>query len=271
MRFILAVISGELNIRNVKKADIIEELVSEGYAPFPKKKAVTKKADDDSDDDEEEEEQGTQAGDYDYLLSMKLWSLTKEKVDAMRAQKAEKEAELNTLLATSAEDMWRADLDTFEVALDEHEKQEAKIAQADSKARKGGRKKQSSYSDYSDDDWDAPKKKKAAKKKGGSSTATLDASRTGELIPVPERDLKAVVDRDLSLEAVTKSLESTALSNSVSDMSLMDKLAAKREKAAATAAKKAARKEAASKPKAAKVWPPLDASALDIISVYFSR
>jgi DNA topoisomerase-2 len=38
VRFILAVISGELEIRNRPKVDILNQLANEGYTMFPKEK-----------------------------------------------------------------------------------------------------------------------------------------------------------------------------------------------------------------------------------------
>ena len=58
----------------------------------------------------------------------------------------------------------RADIETVLAALDEHEKEELKVAKADTKLTKRGGKKKSAYMDDSDDDWDAPKKKKTKKK-----------------------------------------------------------------------------------------------------------
>ena len=59
------------------------------------------------------------AADYDYLLSMPLWSLTMERVDALKQQRTEKEAELNALLAKSPTDLWIEDLDALGAALDD--------------------------------------------------------------------------------------------------------------------------------------------------------
>lgn len=91
VRFILAVIKDEMKIRNVKKADIFKQLVKDKYDPIPKKSAA-KKVDE---EEEEEEESGaeeeasaaTSMSDFDYLLSMPLWSLTMEKVEALKAEK----------------------------------------------------------------------------------------------------------------------------------------------------------------------------------------
>ncbi|EOD22469.1 hypothetical protein EMIHUDRAFT_458166 [Emiliania huxleyi CCMP1516] len=143
MRFVLAVISGELKIANRKKADLVAELAQKGYAPFepaPKRAAAG--------DDGEEEAAGEAEGGasasargYDYLLSMPLWSLTRERVEQLRGECTAKEAELQTLLATSPRQLWAADLDAFEAGLAEWEAAlEAPAEGAAAKARKGGAK-----------------------------------------------------------------------------------------------------------------------------------
>lgn len=62
--------------------------------------------------------EGLLPGGYNYLLSMALWSLTKEKVDKLRAELEAKTAELNTLEAKDAADLWCEDLDALEAALE---------------------------------------------------------------------------------------------------------------------------------------------------------
>jgi len=123
----------------------------------------------------EVDEDESRSGGYDYLLTMQLWSLTKEKVEKLENEKAQKNDELAELLETSIEDMWKRDLDEVLVRLDEHEAREndilKKIAGYKKKGgRKGNRKKKSSsmMDDGSDSDY-APgpksRKKPAAKRK----------------------------------------------------------------------------------------------------------
>jgi DNA topoisomerase-2 len=78
------IINKELVVSNRKKADIVEELRQKKFRPFPKvAKAKTTAEGEDAEDNDEAEEAGAASGastDYDYLLSMPIWSLTKEKV-----------------------------------------------------------------------------------------------------------------------------------------------------------------------------------------------
>ena len=108
VRFILAVINGEMVINNRPKKDLMSDLRSQGY---PAHTSSSKKKDDDDWD------MGSR--DYDYLLSMPLWNLTLEKVEKLKEQKFKKEDELEDLRATSEKDIWLKDLDELELALDE--------------------------------------------------------------------------------------------------------------------------------------------------------
>lgn len=58
----------------------------------------------------EAEEDGVNEKEFDYLLSMPIWNLTMEKVQAMQKEQDDKTFELETLLAKSPKDLWKADL-----------------------------------------------------------------------------------------------------------------------------------------------------------------
>ena len=77
-------------------------------------------AGDDSDSDEDALDTGL---DYDYLLGMPMWSLTKERKDDLIKKKEEKHRELKVLRDMSKEDLWRRDLNEFMDKLDEVERQ----------------------------------------------------------------------------------------------------------------------------------------------------
>jgi DNA topoisomerase-2 len=84
-RFVKMIISKELVVSNRKKADIVEELRQKKFRPFPKvpkAKAAgeTEDAEEGANDEAEEATTGGTSTDYDYLLGMPIWSLTKEKV-----------------------------------------------------------------------------------------------------------------------------------------------------------------------------------------------
>ena len=81
-RFIQMIVNKQLSVSNRQKGDIVRELRKSGFRPFPKvakARAAGETEEVIPDPDEEEaEEEGTDA-DFDYLLGMQIWSLTKEK------------------------------------------------------------------------------------------------------------------------------------------------------------------------------------------------
>ena len=87
-RFIQMIIAKELVISNRKRAAIVADLRALDFRPFPKvskaKAAGETEAVVEEDEDEEESGSGSKSAaglsDYDYLLGMAIWSLTKEKV-----------------------------------------------------------------------------------------------------------------------------------------------------------------------------------------------
>jgi len=89
-RFVQMIIDKQLVVANRKKADIITDLRKFKFRPFPKVKKAKAAGetedivnqDEDVADAEGEESPGST--DYDYLLGMAIWSLTKEKVSVGR-------------------------------------------------------------------------------------------------------------------------------------------------------------------------------------------
>jgi hypothetical protein len=81
------IIAKELVVSNKKKTVIEGELRTLKFTPFPKnnKKAIAVAGETEQTLDDEDAEAG-QAGDYDYLLGMAIWSLTAEKVSWYRPQ-----------------------------------------------------------------------------------------------------------------------------------------------------------------------------------------
>lgn len=151
-RFVEEVCSGELVVSNRKRVEILTELKERGYETFTSK-VEPESSNDESDEDSEDEELTTAelAKGYDYLLGMKIWSLTFEKAEALRAELAEKTQELEDLMKSSPEQIWLNDLDAIEEALDQRDAAFSQNAADELKAAKASKKKQAS--------------KKAAKKK----------------------------------------------------------------------------------------------------------
>eukprot|EP00887_Chlorella_sp_A99_P005643 scaffold1.g5643.t1 len=151
VRFILAVVSGELRLSNRRKADVEGELEAAGYDRLANSKKKAAAAAAAADDDEEGGAPATGLS-YDYLLSMPLASLTLEKVQALQSEAGETEARVETLRGTTEQDMWRSDLDAFLESLElveadeerrgaQLQRQQAKAAKANARAQKAAAKK----------------------------------------------------------------------------------------------------------------------------------
>lgn len=111
------IVEKKLNVNNRKKVDIVADLRKLEFTPFPKvTKAKTANAEDAEEEDEDEDEDDNPTGavtDYDYLLGMPIYSLTREKIDRLNQQAREREDELLVLLKKSPKDLWNTDLDKF--------------------------------------------------------------------------------------------------------------------------------------------------------------
>jgi len=86
-RFVKMIVDKELVVSNKKKTDLMAELRRLKFRPFPKvakAKAAGEMEDivqpEGEDAEAEDVEQEGGSTDYDYLLGMPIWSLTKEKV-----------------------------------------------------------------------------------------------------------------------------------------------------------------------------------------------
>lgn len=97
VKFIEDYNNGTIEISNVKKIDIIKQLKDNNYPGI-----------DDNDEDE-----GNDSTKYNYLLSMKLWDLTLEKVQQLLKAFKEKDQELKKVKNTTVEEQWTSELDEF--------------------------------------------------------------------------------------------------------------------------------------------------------------
>lgn len=114
------IVDKQLHVSNRKKAEIVADLRKHKFRPFPKNpssKAAGETEPAAEDDDEMGEDVDNKSGesmaDYDYLLGMPIWSLTKEKIAKLKEQAGDKEQELLKLLEKSPKDLWNRDLDVF--------------------------------------------------------------------------------------------------------------------------------------------------------------
>ncbi|XP_048848792.1 DNA topoisomerase 2-beta isoform X2 [Brienomyrus brachyistius] len=129
-RFVLEKIEGKLSIENKSRRDLIRMLVQRGYESDPVaawNKAQEKSLEDDDkgNDSDSSVDSGSSSGpNFNYILGMPLWCLTKEKVEELLKQRDAKKAELNELQRKSSEDLWKEDLAVFIEELDRVEAQE---------------------------------------------------------------------------------------------------------------------------------------------------
>lgn len=133
-RFILEKIQGTLVIENKPKKELIRMLQQMGYDSDPVKawKQAQEKNEEELEDEEEEgaEKEDNSGPDYNYLLSMPMWFLTKEKKEELCRQRDAKMTELNTLKKKAPEDLWREDLAAFSEELERIEAKEKENATA---------------------------------------------------------------------------------------------------------------------------------------------
>lgn len=130
VRFILAVVNGEIIVNNRKKADLLIELKQKGFTPSFPNKAKTGGAaaeeepleSEENDEDVENSKGGVKAGDYAYLLAMPIGTLTLEKVQELLAEKSKQENQVEELKKETPKSLWMKDLDAFLVALDVRDK-----------------------------------------------------------------------------------------------------------------------------------------------------
>eukprot|EP00980_Cylindrotheca_fusiformis_P003124 scaffold721_cov131-Cylindrotheca_fusiformis.AAC.14 len=157
-RFVEEVCSGDLVVSNRKKVELLHELMDRRYELFDKNDKH-----DDSEDMEEEEDTSIAhlSKGYEYLLGMKIWSLTFEKAEELRAQLAERTTELRALENTAPSEIWLNDLEAIEIAMKERDDDIRADANAESKAQKKNQKHQ--------------RKKKAATKRGKKEANEWDS------------------------------------------------------------------------------------------------
>ena len=95
VKFILMVVEKKLEINNKKKLEIEEKLEKLKFPKIGKSKDDTKSS-------------------YDYLLTMPIYNLTQEKIEELKKQQEEKEAEYDELNEKSPQDIWTEELDVLE-------------------------------------------------------------------------------------------------------------------------------------------------------------
>lgn len=143
-RFINELCRGDLVASNRKRTDLLTDLKTRGYDLFPKdlKSGTTHEqvetgGDEGAEEDTPKDDTVTTelAKGYEYLLGMKIWSLTFEKAARLGSELEAKTKELCELQATKPSQIWLKDLDALESALDERDKRMELAAEKERQAR----------------------------------------------------------------------------------------------------------------------------------------
>lgn len=182
-RFVEEICSGALVVSNRKKVELLNALQERGYELFDNK--AEKKEDEENED--EEETVGSLSKGYEYLLGMKIWSLTYEKAEELRKQLRERTAELEALQATPPSQIWLNDLDSIEVALDERDVEMEEAEENERRARSKNKKHQAKKAKQvaastkrgkkKADDWDSDLE-------DDSDDEPIDVDSDEEIVPV---------------------------------------------------------------------------------------
>ncbi|SJX63744.1 probable DNA topoisomerase II [Sporisorium reilianum f. sp. reilianum] len=111
-RFVQMIINRQLVVSNRKRADIVADLRKNDFRPFPKQGKASIAAEPEDDEPIDEEDISADS-DFDYLLNMAIYNLTKEKVEKLLKERDVKEEELKVLIGRSPQNLWDEDLGKF--------------------------------------------------------------------------------------------------------------------------------------------------------------
>ncbi|KAK8401478.1 hypothetical protein O3P69_001004 [Scylla paramamosain] len=204
-RFILEKCDGSLVIENKKKKDTIAELQRKGYDSDPikswkKLQDLNALLEEQQETEVEEEEAEDSSGpDYDYLLGMKLWSLTLERKNEILKNRDEKTQELRLLKEKSPSDLWINDLDCFLEQLDAVDAEER-----DGEKPKKPRKKKARDDDDDDEDFEIGKAAKKKSKKAADANETKPSAFGERVVPLIDQELKKKFEKAAALKEKEK-------------------------------------------------------------------
>eukprot|EP00579_Thalassiosira_antarctica_P002668 CAMPEP_0201875748 /NCGR_PEP_ID=MMETSP0902-20130614/7629_1 /ASSEMBLY_ACC=CAM_ASM_000551 /TAXON_ID=420261 /ORGANISM="Thalassiosira antarctica, Strain CCMP982" /LENGTH=1508 /DNA_ID=CAMNT_0048402857 /DNA_START=105 /DNA_END=4631 /DNA_ORIENTATION=+ len=254
-RFVEEVCRGDLIVSNRKRTELLADLKERGYDLMPKEEKKSN-SEEENEDDESAEESASDAElakGYEYLLGMKIWSLTFERAEELRRQKAEKAEEVKKLQATAPEAIWSADLDAIDEALNERDVDIAndlkKEVQAQSKNKARNSKKKSA----------AAKKTKKATKKKGEWDSDLEDSDDDFAVAKPAPKARAAPKAAAKKPAAKPPVKTTPVASAVDEtVDFLEKLSINESETAtkpAAASEPAAATKKATAPKKAPAKP----------------
>ena len=127
-RFIMAVIEDHVKIRNVRKKEVVKQLLAMKFKmmkEMPKIKSFLEENrilavepnnapnEEEGQEAEAEAEVETKIKEYNYLLTMPIWNLSYEQVEKLKQEVRQKKEELEKLKGYDLNDMWLDDLTAF--------------------------------------------------------------------------------------------------------------------------------------------------------------
>ncbi|PHH82883.1 hypothetical protein CDD82_4418 [Ophiocordyceps australis] len=198
-RFIQEIIDGVLVVNKKKKLVLVQELRDRDYEAFPPGQTVKEKEEDESETaegDDPDDADGGSARDFDYLLSMPIWSFTLERLEKLKAAIVNKKLEHDNLLAKSEKDLWCTDLDELMV---EWENQMAIDSEIQTKIRRMGRrvsKKIGAGRGRKANDDDDFKPKARGRPKAATKSQTKTAQRLATKLKGGAEDLDDMLSED---------------------------------------------------------------------------
>jgi DNA topoisomerase-2 len=110
-RFILDVIADTIKVRNTPEAEIIKQLKQHKYSMMLDNVLV---------EFSKLTQEQVEKGSYDFLITMPIRSMTKEKVEELLKEKEKRSAELEILKNKTDKDIWEEDLKVFEAEYKKH-------------------------------------------------------------------------------------------------------------------------------------------------------
>lgn len=113
IKFIKDVINGTIVVNNQPKTHIIKQLIQAKYPVMVEKKLVENKHSSINNENEN----------YDYLLKMPIYSLTKERIDKFEDEFDKLMKELDFIRGNGEVELWRIDIDNFVIEYKKHMKE----------------------------------------------------------------------------------------------------------------------------------------------------
>uniref|UniRef100_A0A7S2ZB09 DNA topoisomerase (ATP-hydrolyzing) n=2 Tax=Rhodosorus marinus TaxID=101924 RepID=A0A7S2ZB09_9RHOD len=283
VRFIKMVVDGKLKVAKKKKDEIIAELKRLKFKANAEKK--TKKGSGDEEEDAADVDEASsgpsESVNYDYLLSMPLWSLTLERVQKLIADRDQKVVEMSNMEKSTAKDIYRFDLDRLSEGLDALDKEDmeqkratkaARSAATNSKSRGGSKKKTLAVNEDEDVEFaevvSLPEvKMKAAKRTAKVAVASVnpvgDKRSAPNALPKQRLTKKMVISDSESEPSFQDDSEEEELLADVKPSEPRPKAAPAKAPAAATKPTKTTAPKSAPKPSFFRQAAPVEAAADD--------